>query len=327
MTRHAPAFELPRSASPQHAWNGILNVDKPSGLTSHDVVALVRRASQQRQVGHAGTLDPLATGVLLVCLGKGTRVTEYLMASPKTYRAGIHLGVTTTTDDAEGEVVAQSPVEVSYAEIQRTVLQFVGRIDQTPPAYSALKRGGQRLYKLARRGQTPELSPRPVEIYELQVEQWTPPVLHVQVRCGPGTYVRSLARDLGRSLGCGAHLASLRRTASGHFSVDQAVSPQQMEDAFASGAMAELLCPIDTAVADLPALYLDVDTSLRLIAGQPIMGNEGAVPEGPLARAYAPDRQFVAIVAWDADMARWRPRKVFAQAGELAALCRELPCG
>jgi len=215
---------------------------------------------------------------------------------------------------------------VSYAEIQRTVLQFVGRIDQTPPAYSALKRGGQRLYKLARRGQVPELRPRPVEIYELQVEQWTPPVLYVQVRCGPGTYIRSLARDLGRSLGCGAHLASLRRMASGRFSVDQAISPQRIEAAFTSGTISELLCPIDAAVADLPALYLDAVTSLRLIAGQPIVGNESSMPKGPLARAYAPDRQFIAIVAWDTEMAKWRPRKVFAQAGEPSVLCRESPC-
>lgn len=326
MTRHAPAFELPGSASPQHAWSGILNVDKPSGLTSHDVVALVRRASQQRQVGHAGTLDPLATGVLLVCLGKGTRVTEFLMASPKTYRAAIHLGVTTTTDDAEGEVVAQAPVAVSSAEIQRALIQFVGAIGQIPPAYSALKRGGQRLYRLARRGQTPELRPRPVEIYELQVEQWTPPLLYVQVRCGPGTYIRSLARDLGKALGCGAHLASLRRTASGRFAVDQAVSPQRIEAAFASGDISELLCPIDEAVAEFPALYLDTPTSLRLIAGQPIPGNESSMPEGSLARAYAPDKQFVAIVAWDTEITRWRPRKVFAQAAELAALCKESPC-
>jgi tRNA pseudouridine55 synthase len=326
MTRHSPAFELPGSVSVQRAWSGILNVDKPSGLTSHDVVALVRRASHQGQVGHAGTLDPMATGVLLVCLGKGTRISEYLMASPKTYRAAIHLGITTTTDDAEGDVVAQSPVEVPYTEIRRAVLQFVGRIDQTPPAYSALKRGGQRLYKLARRGQVPELLPRPVEIFELQIEQWTPPVLYVQVRCGPGTYIRSLARDLGRSLGCGAHLALLRRTTSGQFSVEQAISPQQMEDAFASGAIAELLCPIDTAVADLPALYLDTATCLRLMAGQPIAGNESAVSEGSLARVYTPDRQFIAIVAWDADMAKWRPRKVFAQAGDPLAVGGESPC-
>ncbi len=317
MTRHAHALDSPDPASSQCVWSGILNVDKPSGLTSHDVVVLVRRAARQRKVGHAGTLDPMATGVLLVCLDKATRVTEYLMASPKTYDAVIRLGVTTTTDDAEGEIVTQSQIEVPYAEIERTVQQFVGRIEQVPPAYSALKRGGQRLYKLARRGQVPEVLPRLVEIHALQVEEWTPPMLHVQVRCGPGTYIRALARDLGRSLGCGAHLASLRRMASGRFTVEQAISPQQIETAFASGTVAELLCPIDVAVADLPALYLDTATSLRLVAGQPITGDAGLAAAGPMARAYAPDRQFIAIVAWDPEMAKWRPRKVFAQAEDL----------
>jgi tRNA pseudouridine55 synthase len=317
MTRHVHAPDSPDPASSQCVWSGILNVDKPSGLTSHDVVALVRRAARQRKVGHAGTLDPMATGVLLVCLDKATRVTEYLMASPKTYDAAIRLGVTTTTDDAEGEILAQSQVEVPYTEIERTVQQFVGRIEQVPPVYSALKRGGQRLYKLARRGQVPELLPRLVEIHALQVKEWSPPVLHVQVRCGPGTYIRALARDLGQSLGCGAHLASLRRMASGRFTVEQAISPQQIETAFASGTAAELLYPIDAAVADLPALYLDAATSLRLVAGQPIVGDAGLVAAGPLARAYAPDRQFIAIVAWDPEMAGWRPRKVFAQAEDL----------
>jgi tRNA pseudouridine55 synthase len=317
MTRHAHPLDSLDPASSRCVWSGILNVDKPSGLTSHDVVAFVRRAARQRKVGHAGTLDPMATGVLLVCLDKATRVTEYLMASPKTYDAAIRLGVTTTTDDAEGEITAQSQVEVPYTEIVRTVQQFVGRIEQVPPVYSALKRGGQPLYKLARRGQVPELLPRLVEIHALQVKEWSPPVLHVQVRCGPGTYIRALARDLGQSLGCGAHLASLRRMASGRFTVEQAISPQRIETAFASGTAAELLSPIDAAVADLPALYLDAATSLRLVAGQPIVGDAGLVAAGPLARAYAPDRQFIAIVAWDPQMTGWRPRKVFAQAEDL----------
>ena len=325
MTRPLLASGSPHRASSQCVWAGILNVDKPAGLTSHDVVALVRRAAGQRKVGHAGTLDPMATGVLLVCLDKATRVTEYLMASPKTYYAIICLGASTTTDDAEGEIVARSQVQVSYAEIESALQQFVGRIEQTPPVYSALKREGQRLYRLARQGQAPALLPRPVEIYAARIAEWTPPLLHLEVRCGPGTYIRALARDLGRALGCGAHVASLRRTASGRFTVDQALPLPQIEAAFAAGTAGQLLYPIDAAVADLPALYLDTAASLQLVAGRAIAAEVEPPPTGSLARAYTPTRQFIAIVAWDSAMSSWLPRKVFAEVGDLGPRDGESP--
>jgi tRNA pseudouridine55 synthase len=302
--------------SPQRALSGILNVDKPTGLTSHDVVVAVRRLSGQRKVGHAGTLDPMATGVLLVCLGRATRVSEYLMASPKAYRAAVCLGVSTTTHDAEGEVVRETKVDVTRAEVEAALRQFVGEIDQTPPMYSAVKHDGKRLYKLARQGITVQVSPRKVSISRVCIAAWTPPVAHLAVECGPGTYIRALARDLGTALGCGAHVASLRRTLSGQFTVDQAVTLKQLKEAFVGGNQAEILHPLDAAFYHLPALYLNAEMARRVAMGQYVDQTENAV-QGAQARAYAPGGYFVAIVSLDPRRGIWRPRKVFARSDEI----------
>jgi len=181
--------------------SGILNVNKPTGMTSHDVVDRVRRMTGQRRVGHTGTLDPLATGVLVVCLGQATRVAEYLMAD-KVYRAQLCLGVSTDTHDAKGEVIATAEVDVREEEgwrIRKALASFVGSIQQVPPMYSALKRQGVPLYKLARQGITVEREPRPVQIHDIELLAWTPPLLVIRVDCSPGTYIRALARDLARS--------------------------------------------------------------------------------------------------------------------------------
>src|SRR6185436_17123998 len=199
--------------------HGFLNIDKPPGMTSHDVVARVRRLARQKRVGHAGTLDPAATGVLVVALGLATRLVEYIQeATTKRYRAVIRLGATTTTDDAEGEVLATAPVPALDPLAIETLLdQFRGQIAQVPPMYAALHHEGRRLHELARAGIVVERAARAVTIEQLDVLDWSPPVLVVDVMCSKGTYIRSLARDLGQVLGCGGHLKALKRTAVGTF--------------------------------------------------------------------------------------------------------------
>jgi tRNA pseudouridine55 synthase len=326
---------------------GILNVDKPLEWTSHQVVAALRKWSGERRIGHAGTLDPLATGVLLLCLGKATRVSSYLMASTKVYHATLRLGLSTTTHDAEGKVVAHSPVDVSREQLEAALPPFVGQIEQVPPAYSAVKRQGKRLYEYARRGVEVQVPPRTVQVYDLSVLAWSPPEVVLRVSCGPGTYVRALARDLGQALGCGASLSALRRTASGQFRADWAVPLSEIERAYAdareavSAVLRAHLAPLDAAFARLPALHLDAAGARRLVMGQGVLAERApaGAPEVqhapgllPLdghsrtyaearaheyARAYGPGDQFLALVTWNEDAQEWRPRKVFVQPDEL----------
>ena len=300
--------------------SGILNVDKPAGMTSHDVVDAVRRMVGQRKVGHAGTLDPLATGVLLVCLGQATRVAEYLMAGRKRYRAVIVLGAETDTYDADGRIVRSGGrTDFSRAEIEAALAPFVGRIEQVPPVYSALKRGGQPLYKLARRGEAVQPAPRPVEIDEIALLAWEPPELTVEVACSPGTYIRSLAHDLGQRLGSGAYLGALVRLRSGRFRLEEAVSLERLEEAFRHGQGERYLLPLDHALLDLPALIVGAEDARRIVHGQPIPARQGTVgqvsnlsqADGALYRAYNLDGGFLAVMAYDAAAGLWRPKKVF----------------
>ncbi|OGO42487.1 MAG: tRNA pseudouridine(55) synthase TruB, partial [Chloroflexi bacterium RBG_16_57_9] len=232
--------EIPKS--------GILNIDKPAGMTSHDVVAAVRRAAQEQRVGHAGTLDPMATGVLLVCIGSATRIIEHLQAHPKTYRADIRLGMATDTYDAEGQVTYESPsFNVDRDQVEEALAGFRGIIQQVPPMYSALKRDGRPLYELARAGIEVEREPRTVEIFRLEITHWAPPVVQVEVQCSKGTYIRSLAHDLGQKLGVGGHLSGLVRLASGRFTLDRAESLTSVEDSFKNDFWMYLLHPLDEA--------------------------------------------------------------------------------
>ena len=309
------------------ALSGIIDVDKPAGMTSHDVVDAVRRMAGQRKVGHAGTLDPLASGVLLLCLGQATRVVEYLMAGQKSYRATILLGQTTTTYDVEGEVITSGGrTDLSLAEIEAALAGFVGSIEQVPPIYSALKQQGQPLYKLARQGRDVERLPRAVEIHGLELLGWTPPFLTVEVTCSPGTYVRSLAHDLGQRLGTGACLAGLVRLRSGHFSLEEAVSLERLEEAFKHSQEGDYLLPVDEALLALPALILTQADTQRITQGQfikalqsptsrtsPSGDEEGDNLQPPVeCRAYSSTGDLVAILAYDPATASWRPRKVFA---------------
>jgi tRNA pseudouridine55 synthase len=287
--------------------DGILVLNKPPGMTSHDVVSRVRRIARQKRVGHAGTLDPMATGVLLICLGRATRVAEYLSGSDKTYRAVIRLGVETDTYDAEGLVTATRPVNVGEAELRAVLIRFAGEIDQVPPMYSALKRDGKPLYKLARQGLEVEREPRRVTIYGILLRACEWPDVTVDVRCSAGTYIRSLAHDIGAALGCGAHLIELTRLASGSFTLDDAVG---LEDPGLQD-IASLLHPLDAALQHLPALALDAEQARCVMLGQAIPFN-GAAAGPDVFRVYTLHGALVAIMTYDADVRRLRPKKVLA---------------
>jgi tRNA pseudouridine55 synthase len=287
--------------------SGILNIDKPAGMTSHDIVDRVRQISGQRRVGHAGTLDPAATGVLVVCLGQATRLAEYLMASAKTYRAQICLGVSTDTHDTDGQTTATAEVPVCEEEVRGALTSFVGSIQQVPPMYSALKHEGVPLYKLARRGVTVEREPRSVEIHHIELINWNPPLLTIGVKCSPGTYIRALARDLGQKLGCGAHLQSLTRLASGQFTLEKAVGLDELSDAFAQGDWQGFIHPMDEALQDLRSMIVDAQAEKHVRQGQQIQG-----PDSPgLCRAYYSTGELIAILRYDSRTGLWQPKKVF----------------
>lgn len=290
--------------------SGILNVDKPAGMTSHDVVNAVRKIAGTRRVGHAGTLDPMATGVLLICVGQATRIAEYIMQSPKTYVAEVRFGQATTTYDAEGDVVGESSTAHLTAEGLRDALAtFVGTIRQRAPAFSAVKQDGEPLYRRARRGEPVEPPVREVHIYRAEMARWEPPVATVEVECSPGTYIRSLAHDWGQRVGSGAHLKSLRRVRSGRFSVEDAIPLARLQEAAADGDWERFLTPMDEALLDMPALVLTGAQAEALGHGQPVEAQAGA--DGQLARAYTLAGDFVALVCYNEAQERWLPAKVF----------------
>ena len=291
--------------------SGILNIDKPTGMTSHDVVAYVRRLISQRRVGHAGTLDPMATGVLLLCLGQATRVAEYLMAGRKKYLAVVRLGVATDTYDAEGSITQTvEAFALSREEIEEASSTFQGQIQQVPPPYSAIRRQGRRLYELARRGIPVQVPPRRVELDEIKLLAWDAPQVTLQITCSPGTYIRSLAHDLGQVLKVGGHLTALRRLASGNWRVEEAVNLDDLTAAVQAGAWLHLMHPIDAALQDLDRVDLSVDLAQRVSQGQAV--ELKARPETNLARAYAPGDTLVAILKPSSKKpGLWQPKKVF----------------
>jgi len=287
---------------------GVLNVNKPPGMTSHDVVARVRRLASQRRVGHAGTLDPLATGVLIICLGTATRLSEYLADRPKAYRAVVRFGVETDSWDADGLTVCEREWQwLDLEQIRRALARFLGCISQVPPMYSALKRDGRRLYELAREGIVVERPSRPINIYSLDVVDWSPPLLTLDIKCSKGTYVRSLAHDLGDVLNTGAHLAALTRLAVGDFTLDESVDLETLESA-GQGWRDWLIAPA-VAVAHLPGLVLDAECVEDIGHGRSIQ-IDGPV-EGERVRALAQDGRLLAILRPDSNAGWWRPDKVF----------------
>lgn len=289
---------------------GLLNLDKPADWTAHDVVARVRRLTGVRQVGHTGTLDPMATGVMVVCLGSATRLAEYVTGLPKVYLAEITLGVATDTYDATGRPTAERPVPpLTAAEVTKAMQLFTGAIWQRPPIYSALKQRGEALHKRARRGEAVEVQPRSVTVYEFALLAFDGRVLQARVACGAGTYVRSLAHDLGEVLGCGAHLSALRRLAVGSFRVEEAVTLEQLAEA--AGRWSTYLLPADRAVAHLPSVVLTPRDAQRLLHGQAVPAAAGST--APLARAYDADGRLLAVVRLDPTKQAWRPVKVLVQ--------------
>ena len=261
--------------------NGLLMVDKPAGITSHDAVDRVRRAVRTRKVGHAGTLDPMATGLLLIGVGRATRLLRFLGELPKLYEGTGILGVETTTLDAEGTVVRERPVAVAESDLRDAMARFVGEVQQRPPAYSAVKVGGEKLYRAARRGEPVEAPPRRVTVYAFNLRRFHAASFDFRVRCSGGTYVRSLIADVGQALGCGAHLAALRRTAIGPFKVEQARPPEEPGD----------LLPVERAVEHLAALTLEQEEA-RVAAHGSVLGPSGIT--GPY-RVMAPDGRLIGI--------------------------------
>lgn len=247
--------------------NGVLVINKPGGVTSFDVVRLVRRLSRTRRVGHAGTLDPLATGVLPVAVGQATRLVEYLMAGAKVYRATMQLGISTDTQDSEGRVLQ----ERSWQHVDRGILDavlagFLGEVRQVPPMFSALKKDGKPLYQLARQGIEVDRQPRTVCIDSLVVDRFAPPEVIVTVGCGKGTYVRTLCHDIGQGLGCGAHLTALERLECGRFTLADSHSPEELQECVERGLPLPLMSPAE-ALADWPALAVDGASLARLRNG------------------------------------------------------------
>lgn len=287
---------------------GLLLIDKPVGPSSHDVVNRLRTLSGSRRIGHAGTLDPLASGLMLLCLGRATRLVEYLVGLPKTYETTIRLGQTTETYDAESRVTLERPFTyLTASTIETTLAHFRGTIWQQPPGFSAIKQGGQPLYKLARRGVITEIPARPVTIYALDLLAWEAPFLQLRVGCSSGTYIRSLGHDLGEALGCGGHLAALRRTAVGPFCLDQAIRLADLTP----DNLGDCLLAAETAVAHLPRLEMPAPDVDRLLLGQRLARETDHAP-GAFVAAFNPTGQFIGILLAAADY--WQPHKIFPPA-------------
>ena len=300
--------------------NGFLNLYKPAGWTSHDCVAKVRRLFKQKKVGHGGTLDPAAYGVLPIALGRATRLLSFL-PQDKAYRAVIRFGLTTTTDDLEGDVVtAQTAVELHESTAIAALTPFIGTIKQVPPRYSAVQVQGKRLYDLARKGQDVEIPSRTVMVHQISAMQWQPgkfPELTVNINCGAGTYIRSIARDVGATLGVGATLATLERTQSSGFSTETSLTLEQLETQITAGNFTPIAPEI--ALRHLPTLPLGTEQAKRWQQGQKIV-YEGAIAleQSPFYRVHDLNRKFLGITSWRADpdipTIRLLPKVVFISA-------------
>ncbi len=272
--------------------NGVLLLDKPIGFSSNQALQKIKWLLQAAKAGHTGTLDPLATGLLPLCFGEATKFAHYLTDADKTYIATIKLGVTTTTGDAEGEALVLQAVNVSQAQFEAACNQFVGEISQVPPMYSALKFEGKALYEYAREGVEIERKARLVHIYNIQLIGFKADVAQITVTCSKGTYIRTLAEDIGAVLGCGAHLIGLRRTATANYDLSQAITLEQFE-ATPPEQREALLLPEDSAVQHLPAIILDENSSFYLQQGQAVW-KSGVIAQG-LLRLYHEQGQFLGL--------------------------------
>jgi len=292
--------------------DGLLILDKPAGWTSHDVVARVRRLTGERRVGHAGTLDPLATGVLPLGLGQGTRVLEYVASAGKTYQALLRLGISTDTYDAEGAVTRTAPAgDLAQAAIESALLPFRGTFSQRAPMFSALKLHGRPLYRYARAGADIEPPVRTVRVDALRLCHWRPPDLELEIECGSGFYVRSLAHDLGEALGCGAHLRALRRTRVGCFDENGTVGLEELAGALASGGAGGCLWSLDAPLRSWPAVILAGAHAGEVVNGRSLsLPARPSPPPGSLCRAYSIEGELLGVLElFPGGLAR--PVKVF----------------
>jgi tRNA pseudouridine55 synthase len=291
--------------------SGVLVIDKPIGLTSHDVVQIIRRGTGIRRAGHTGTLDPRASGVLVVLIGPAVRLSEYVSASDKRYQATIRLGNTTDTYDSEGVITSETSATHITEEVFDEMLQtYVGEIEQVPPPYSAVKVKGRKAYDMARKGEDVELEPRKIQVYSLDILEWDPPEVVIDAYCSSGTYIRSLANDLGESLGTGAYLIGLRRTKSGRFTLREAVPLRRLKEAFQAGDWYRYLIPAADALGDWPMVELDADQVDLVRHGHRIPGEPGS--EG-WSRGISQQGDLVALLEYDEEVNEWQPRKVFFQ--------------
>ena len=277
-----------RIKTPRRALHGVLLLDKPLGLSSNDALQKAKRLLRAEKAGHTGTLDPLATGLLPLCFGAGTKFSQISLDADKAYEAVLHLGLTTTTGDAEGEVLERCAVNVTAERITAACAQLTGPIDQVPPMYSALKHEGRPLYEYARAGIVIERPSRRVTIHAIDILDWQADQLTLAVRCSKGTYIRTLAEDIGRLLGCGASLAALRRTGSGTLRVDQAISLDALA-ALTETEREALLRPPDSLLADWPELRLSSAEAARFLTGLRRRLDPGSAADVPHVRVYGPE--------------------------------------
>ncbi|MBI4762687.1 MAG: tRNA pseudouridine(55) synthase TruB [Chloroflexota bacterium] len=298
----------------KNAISGVLVVDKPVGMTSHDVVQAIRNGTGLRRAGHTGTLDPRASGVLVILVGPAVRLSEYVSASDKRYQAIIRLGAKTDTFDADGKFTqSNQPINITEQQFEEVLKTFIGEIEQTPPPYSAVKVQGRKAYEMARKGEEVDLAPRKITVHHLEVLEWAPPEVVIDVHCSSGTYVRSLANDLGEKLGCGAYLVGLRRTKSGRFSLRDAVPLRKLQEAFQAGNWYQYLIPAAEALADWPAIELNPDEVEGVRHGHRVKA-EADTPVGKRVRGVSTQGELVALLECviDEDGApAWQPKKVF----------------
>ena len=294
--------------------NGIINIYKEKGFTSHDVVAKMRGICKQKKIGHTGTLDPDATGVLPVCLGSGTKLCDMLTDKDKEYVAQLLLGVETDTQDISGQVLRRQPVNVTEDQVSHAVMSFLGDYMQVPPMYSALKVNGKKLYELARAGKEVERQPRPVKIRELEILEMELPVVKIRVACSKGTYIRTLCADIGEKLGCGGTMQSLLRTKVGIFHVKDAVTLSQLEQIRDAGGLDKLLYPVESAFEECPSLHIQPAHRKLLDNGNPFYANQTVekkvYPPDTWVKVYG-DTQFYGVYAYEQSGKRYKPVKMF----------------
>lgn len=296
--------------------DGIINVRKEKGFTSHDVVAKLRGITRQKKIGHTGTLDPDATGVLPVCFGKATKLCDMLTEKEKAYEAVLLLGKTTDTQDISGEVKKECSVEgITQDQVRETILSFVGEYDQIPPMYSALKVNGKKLYELAREGVEIERKPRKIQIYRIEIREINLPEVRFEVWCSKGTYIRTLCNDIGEKLGCGGCMSSLIRTKSGIFTLEESKSLDEIETCVREGRIEEILVPIDAMFPDVPKVFVKEGEEKSVYNGNALTKRqleENTMPQSQeRIRVYQKDGLFLALYRYDSKENRYKVEKMF----------------